>query len=262
MPKLHTEQFGQGPSLSFIHGWGAQNSVWKPWIETHFAPHYQVTLIELPGCGESLPLQRQDNLQQAWIEAIHEVLPPVSHLIGWSLGGLLAQQIAIQSPERALSLTCLASTPRFVQTQDWPWAVSPQLLNDFVSALGKDLLATLQHFWKLQIQGSDGARQLIKHFMLQMQTRKIPDLNSLSQGLQLLKEMDNRQALQTLSLPVLWLLGENDPLIPKEFVTEFSTIQPQAHVRLISGAAHMPFYSHPEETAAALQQFINALTCP
>ncbi len=254
---LHIEQFGSGPSLTFIHGWGAQNSVWKEWIEHHFADHYRITLIELPGCGDSPNIDTGDDLLQAWLDALVEALPENTHLVGWSLGGLLAQQIAVQHPQKVLSLTCLASTPRFIQAKDWHWAVQPKLMNDFVQALGKDAAATLNHFWKLQIQGSDGARQLIKLFISQMKQRKLPKVSSLAQGLKLLQIIDNRQALHHIQCPVLWLLGENDPLIPKEFVQEFSTIQPQAEISLITGAAHMPFFSHAEQTAAALQRFLN-----
>ena len=256
---LHTEQFGHGPNLTFIHGWGAQNAVWKNWIEHYFADDFCITLIELPGCGHSPIINDKitaEELEQKWIDAIVAVMPTNTHLLGWSLGGLLAQKIAIQNPDRLLSLTSLASTPKFIQAKDWHWAVQPSLLNDFVQALGKDAAATLNHFWKLQIQGSDGARKLIKLFITQMKQRRLPKAVSLAQGLQLLKEMDNREALKTLNIPTLWLLGENDPLIPKEFVAEFSTIQPQAQITILHGAAHMPFYSHPEDTANALLAFL------
>jgi len=256
-PPLNIDQFGHGPNLTFIHGWGAQNSVWKDWIKTFFADQFTITLIELPGCGDSPTISADKDVQQQWINALLNVMPETTHLVGWSLGGLLAQKIAIQNPNRVLSLTCLASTPKFIQAKDWHWAVQPELLNNFMQALGKDTAATLTHFWKLQIQGSDGARQLIKLFISQMKQRKLPKLSSLTQGLQLLQEMDNRSQLEHLQLPVLWLLGENDPLIPKEFVAEFSTIQPQAEIQLIQGSAHMPFFSHPEKTAAALLEFLN-----
>lgn len=262
-PILNSEQFGHGPNLTFIHGWGAQNSVWREWIEQFFGNHFCITLIELPGCGESPVVEdkiQADQLEQQWIDAITNVMPESTHLVGWSLGGLLAQKIAIQNPNRIISLTNLASTPKFIQANDWHWAVQPSLLNDFILALGKDTATTLTHFWKLQIQGSDGARQLIKLFITKMKQRSLPKALSLAQGLQLLKQMDNRIPLQTLNLPTLWLLGENDPLIPQEFVKEFSTIQPQARVAIISGAAHMPFYSHPEQTANALLDFLSLKT--
>lgn len=258
--RLNREQFGFGPNLTFIHGWGAQNSVWREWIETFFSDRFCVTLIELPGCGHSPVIKDEiqaDQLEQQWIDAITQVMPEQTHLVGWSLGGLLAQKISVQNPTAILSLTSLASTPKFIQAKDWHWAVQPSLLNDFIQALGKDTVATLNHFWKLQIQGSDGARKLIKLFISQMKQRRLPKALSLAQGLQLLKEMDNRSALQNLNLPTLWLLGENDPLIPQEFIKEFSTIQPLARVAIIQGAAHMPFYSHPEQTASTLLNFLN-----
>jgi pimeloyl-[acyl-carrier protein] methyl ester esterase len=260
LPSLHCDQFGQGPNLTFIHGWGAQNSVWREWIEHYFAQDYRVTLIELPGAGNSPEIPKPADLEQAWVDALYAAMPQPTHLVGWSLGGLLAQKIALQHPQSVLSLTCLASTPRFMQTEGWHWAMNPQLMNDFIQALAKDTAATLQHFWKLQIQGSDGARQLIKLFMQQMKQRKLPKATSLAQGLQLLKKLDNRTALSQWPGAILWLLGENDPLIPKEFVTEFSTIQPQAEVCVLQGAAHMPFYSHPEATAQALTDFLQRHT--
>lgn len=262
MNVLNREQFGHGDNLTFIHGWGAQNSVWKAWIEAHFASDYRVTLIELPGCGNSPELNPVDDPLQTWLDALDDVLPKPTHLVGWSLGGLLAQRLALRHPDKIFSLTCLASTPRFVQTDDWHWAVNPVLMNDFIQALGKDTLATLQHFWKLQIQGSDGGRKLIKHFLHQMKTRKIPKFSSLAQGLQLLKELDNRDVLRQLEVRTLWLLGEKDPLIPNSFISEFSTIHPLSEVSIIQGAAHMPFYSHPEETAQALLNFLNPASKP
>lgn len=264
-PILHTEQFGHGPNLTFIHGWGAQNSVWKEWIEQFFGDQFCITLIELPGFGQSPVIEEKiqaDQLEQQWIDALTKVLPHNTHLVGWSLGGLLAQKIAIQKPNKIISLTNLASTPKFIQAKDWHWAVQPTLLNDFIQSLGKDAASTLNHFWRLQIQGSDGARQLIKLFITKMKQRSLPKALGLAQGLQLLKQMDNRNALQTLNLPTLWLLGENDPLIPQEFVKNFSTIQLQAQVAIIEGAAHMPFYSHPEKTASALLAFLNSTKTP
>jgi len=174
------------------------------------------------------------------------------------LGGLLAQKIANQSPERIQSLICLASTPRFIQADDWQWAVSPSLIADFIQAVGTDTAATLKHFWKLQIQGSDGARQLIKQFMTKIKDSRLPTMKGLLQGLELLKSIDCRPCAQDIQCSVLWLLGENDPLIPKDFITEFSTIQPTAKVEILCGAAHMPFISHPSETAEQIILFIQS----
>jgi pimeloyl-[acyl-carrier protein] methyl ester esterase len=255
---LKTDTFGQGPNLTLLHGWAAQNSDWKGWAEIELAPYFTVTLIELPGFGNSDALPNSTHIEADWISAITAELPAKTHLLGWSLGGLLAQKIAKQSPQRIQSLICLASTPRFTQADDWQWAVSPTLIGDFIHAIGSDTAATLKHFWKLQIQGSDGARQLFKELNSKIKNSRLPSMKGLLQGLELLKSIDCRPCAQDIQCPVLWLLGENDPLIPKDFMTEFSTIQPTAKVEILPGAAHMPFLSHPTETAAQIIAFLKS----
>lgn len=256
--KLNTETFGQGKSLCLIHGWGAQNSVWREWAQTHLAPHFEVTLIDLPGFGGSpkIELQAGEDLNQAWLDAVADVLPTKTYLLGWSLGGLIALQLAERYPQHIKSLICLASTPSFVQTENWKWGVSPELMGDFIKTLGLDSLALLSRFWKLQLQGSDGARQLIKHFTTQMKNRRMPSFIGLLQGLELLRDIDMRKNLASIQQPTLWLLGENDPLVPQEIVKLLPEMQPNSQVEIIQGAAHVPFFSHPEQTAQKVNAFL------
>lgn len=256
---LNVETFGSGENLTLIHGWGAQNAVWKEWAQNYLAEDYRIHLIELPGFGHSdkiASFESDKELAQAWCQQLIDCLPEKTHLLGWSLGGLLAQQIALQSPEKIDKLICLASTPRFTQTDHWQWAVSPSLMGDFMRSIQADTKATLKSFWTLQMQGSDIPRQQILQFVKRMQDYQLPTMNGLTQGLRLLKYFDFLDRAPEIRLPMLWLLGELDPLIPQEFITEFSTIQPQAQVVILAGAAHTPFASHPQATAEAIQTFL------
>lgn len=260
---LTIDQFGSGPSLSLIHGWGAQNAVWKNWAQSQLAPHFCVTLIELPGFGSSPKLHtptKDDLLADAWTQAILECLPNKTHLLGWSLGGLLAQNILLKHPEKVQSLICLASTPRFTQIEQWSGAVSPKLMADFFHSIHADSLATLKHFWRLQMQGSEWSRQSLRQFLQRMQAYQLPSLSGLTQGLTLLNHFDFRDAWQSNQTPLLWLCGEKDPLIPAESIAQFSKITPNARCEVIPGAAHSPFVSHPNETAQAIIQFIRPST--
>ncbi|GKT13056.1 MAG: pimeloyl-[acyl-carrier protein] methyl ester esterase [Thiomicrorhabdus sp.] len=263
--KLNSEKFGKGPSLTLIHGWGAQNSFWKQWAEETLAPFFTVHLIELPGFGYSKSLKLDSptdmQLESAWLEAIEAVLPKKTHLLGWSLGGLLAQKIALNYPQKIDKLICMATSPRFTQCDQWQYGVSPELISDFVKAIKQDKAATLKHFWKLQLQGTEGARPLIKQLMTQVKESKLPILAGLLQGLQLLSSIDCRPRATEVKSPTLWLLGENDPLIPINFIEAFlaenSTIQPISHIEILTGAGHMPFRSHPIETAQKIIAFLN-----
>ena len=239
-------------NLCLIHGWAAQNAVWKDWAEKYLSPEFNVTLIELPGFGTTPSLASESD----WLDAIIAVLPEKTHLVGWSLGGLLAQQVTLAQPQRILSLTCLGSTPRFTQNDDWPLAVAPSLIGDFIKSIHVDSSATLKHFWKLQLQGGDNARSQMRQFLSTMQALKMPTLSGLTQGLTLLKTIDNREKLSAITCPVCWLMGEKDPLIPVDCVTKISAQMPDSRISVIEGAGHTPFHSHPAETAAKLLSFL------
>ncbi len=262
---LNTETFGQGPNLCLLHGWGAQNALWRDWAQHTLAPYYCVTLIELPGFGHTSPLSLNNptpqELEAAWVQAIQATLPHKTHLLGWSLGGLLAQKVALKHPQQINQLICLASTPRFTQNDQWQYGISPKLISDFMLAVTQDRLQALNHFWKLQLQGSDNARQHIRHLLSQLKKYKLPSLTGLTQGLTLLKEMDCRNDFPKIHAPTLWLLGENDPLVPVDFIQKFlsetSTIASKSHAHILSGAGHMPFRSHPTETAQSIIDFLS-----
>ncbi|MDY0137861.1 MAG: pimeloyl-ACP methyl ester esterase BioH [Thiomicrospira sp.] len=255
---LNTHTFGCGPSLSLIHGWGAQNSVWQDWAQAELAADFTVTLIELPGFGDSPKIEAVagEAINEAWLAALAAALPPKTHLLGWSLGGLMAQQLALRLPQQVQSLICLATTPRFVQAQGWSWAVSPALMADFMKALGVDSVALVQRFWKIQLQGGDGARQLIKHLTAHLKDKKIPTFAALLQGLEFLRDIDMRDQLAQIQQPTLWLFGEKDPLIPPDLARTLAQLQPSAQIQTIQGAAHLPFASHPEQTADLIKGFL------
>lgn len=246
------------PNLTLIHGWGADNSAWQDWAIKSFSEKFTLHLIELPGfgCSPEISAKKPEEIESAWLKALANKLPSHTHLMGWSLGGLLSQKLAMAYPQKIQSLICIASTPRFTQLDNWSNAVSPSLLADFVKAIGIEISSVLKQFWRLQLQGSDNARPLMKKLTKHMTPRKLPKRTGLTQGLTLLSALDNRQAIKTIEAPTLWVLGEFDPLIPKALAQDLILLQPQSEVSIMQGASHMPFFSHPNETAQIITQFL------
>lgn len=245
-------------TVTLIHGWGAESRIWQDWATQYLAPLHHVVLIDLPGFGDSPVALSTDNsttLESLWLEALSAALPDKSHLLGWSLGGLLAQKLAVQCPEKVMSLVCLASTPRFTQNDGWTRSVSPQIIGDFIKSIGIEASAVLKKFWRLQLQGSDNSRVLMKDLVKHMSSRKLPKLSSLNQGLILLRDMDNRALLKQITQPTCWVLGEKDPLIPQDIRLNLQQLQPLASIEIIMGGSHIPFFSHPEETSQILLDF-------
>jgi len=252
--KLHTETVGTGPELVLLHGWGMNGGVWEALAET-LSTHYRVSTIELPGHGHS-PYADDLHSLQDWANACLAAAPEQATWIGWSLGGLVSTQAALCAPHRVTKLVLVASTPCFIQTDDWPHAVVRGTLSSFADTLRSDPKKTLERFLALQVRGSAEAKTTLRRLRQDLSHRPIPNADALDQGLHLLREADLRESLSQLQCPTLWLLGERDTLTPSSVASDISQLLPSAEIQLLSGAGHAPFLSHPVESMAALHQFL------
>lgn len=254
--RLASEEFGQGPELVFLHGWGANSALWRSWIERHFVG-YRITLIDLPGHGQSPQASWSDDaLLDGWVDAIVAALPERGILVGWSLGGLLAQQIAWRYPQRVASLVLMASSPCFVQREDWLPALEKPLFARYLTEVTQQTQQLLKSFFSLQALGSQQPKQLIKQLLPLMNQVMSGHQLSLRQGLWLLQTLDMRYQLADLTLPTLWLFADADAIVPSSLMAEIAHWQPQASCQLISASGHLPFLAQPSATAEAIISFL------
>jgi len=253
---LATQCFGEGKDLVFIHGWRAHSDLWRHWIESHFVD-YRVTLIDLPGHGNSDAVQLTDDqsLFDDWMNAIAQVLPENSIVVGWSLGGLLAQELAVKHPQRVRALILIASSPCFVQREDWLPALSRPLIHHYLQEVSNNAVALFKSFFMLQSLGSPNPRRLYQQLTSSLMVLKT-DISSLKQGLTLLEEVDLRAVLPQVKQPTLWLLGEKDAIVPIELWSELALLQPQALFKRLVNCGHLPFMTCPDELARNMNNFL------
>ena len=252
--KLHTEATGTGPDLFLVHGWGLSGAIWSD-LRTTLEVDYRVTTVDLPGHGRS-PGGSFD-LDSASI-ALRDAAPPQAHWIAWSLGGQLALHVAQSAPECIASLTLVAGSPRFVHAPDWPHAVPAAVLAQFLEELQRDYHATLNRFLALQVRGSAEAGGTLRALRRQLFAHGEPDPVALAAGLAILRDTDLRPGLTDMSLPLQFIMGERDTLIPPAAARACAARVPAAQLDLIAGAGHAPFLSHPREFLAALRPFLPA----
>src|SRR6201987_810016 len=91
----------QGRVVVLLHGWSLNLGVWAG-LARELAPHFRVIAIDLPGHGRSdWDPRAATPAAQAW--RVHETLAPITEryaLLGWSLGGQLALDLAAALPAR------------------------------------------------------------------------------------------------------------------------------------------------------------------
>lgn len=231
---------GQGKPLVLLHGWGWHSAIWDPLIP-YLCEHYQLFLIDLPGCGKS-PLTISDYSFENIAQLIFPRIPDNCSWLGWSLGGMLAWWIAIHYPHKVNKLITVSSSPCFVKKDNWP-GVPTSTLEKFSQSLLSDPRQTLRNFLELQLRGNNKSK-LEFHLLENKMFSQLPVMGALEGGLQLLRETDLRKDLHRVEAPSLHIYGSIDTLVPASITSTLKQETLHAQYEIISRAGHIPFLTH------------------
>lgn len=254
---LHVETQGSGVSLVLLHGWGMHGGMWQP-LAQRLAQAFQVHSVDLPGHGYSTSSGADETLTLDSIVA--ELVAQFSGpqiVCGWSLGGQVALRWAKLYPQQVQRLVLVASTPCFVEREDWPFGMAQDTLKQFAAELEQNHTATLRRFLALQLRGSEIERELLQQLRQQIFIRGAPNMAALRSGLEILRDTDLREELQGISQPTLVIAGERDQIAPLGAAVHLAQALPNARLASIEGAAHTPFLSHTEIFMKQMADFLN-----
>lgn len=234
--------------LVLLHGWGLNAEVWHC-ISEELSSHFTLHLVDLPGFGRSrgYGAMSLDEMAQQVLDAA----PQNAIWLGWSLGGLVASQIALSQTERVKALVTVASSPCFSAQEAWP-GIKPDVLASFQQQLSEDFQRTVERFLALQTMGTETARQDARTLKQTVLSLPMPDVEVLNGGLEILKTVDLREPLASLAVPHLRIYGYLDGLVPRKVVSLLDALWPDSESQVIAKAAHAPFISHPAEFCLAL----------
>ncbi len=254
LPYTHT--LGSGPDIVLLHGWGMHSGVWEDVVEA-LLDHHRVTILDLPGHGYSRAAGSGHTLDELGA-AVLAVAPPQAAWVGWSLGGLVAQQVALTAPERVSQLVLVNSTPCFVQRPGWPHGVALAVLHGFARELRQDYRAVLKRFIALEVHGSEHASAQLRQFKAMLFQHGEPDVTALEDGLVILETADLRADLPRIACPTLLLMGRRDQLTPATAGEAMRDRLPNARLHVFPRAGHAPFFSHLPAFVAELRAFLDA----
>ncbi|HKT32912.1 MAG TPA: pimeloyl-ACP methyl ester esterase BioH [Gammaproteobacteria bacterium] len=254
---LYIETTGRGPDLFLIHGWALHSNVWNGLLP-ELARSWRITRVDLPGHGRSRTMPMPVTLPEL-AHLVVQAAPPGAVWLGWSLGGLVALQVALDFPQCLRALILTGSTPRFTMAPDWDCGMSPQQLAEFSIQLARDYRGTVQRFLALQVHGDEHARVSLRQLSACLSAGAEPDARSLAAGLEILRSSDLRAELGRIHVPALVMSGGRDRLVPPAAGAWLADAIPGARLHAFPKAAHAPFLSHPREFVVAVQDFITPL---
>lgn len=236
--------------LVLLHGWGFNAAIWDDFIP-RIQHRFRCFAVDLPGYGNSIH-EPAETLQAAAV-AVHDAVPSGATWLGWSLGGLVALQAALDRPLRIARLLLIATNPCFVDRDVTGNGVAATVFESFAEALSEDAALALRRFLTLQTRGIANAGALGRQLRTALAARPAPDRHALRRGLDMLRQTDLRQSLRELNLPVHAVQGNRDTLVPASVLATWAGLCPRATTTMIDGAGHAPFLSHPERVRACLE---------
>lgn len=187
MSSLYTEVRGSGPTLVLLHGWGLNVRVWDG-LTAALCGRFRIIAVDLPGHGRSPWLPERGSLE-AQAAQVRETVGAITQeysLLGWSLGGQIALQLAAANkreeanvdgdrlPGRARRsdgggldatidrMVLIAATPRLVAAPDWPHGAPAERLAAQEVGLRTDYRRTVSDFLELQVRGSAGGTEALE----------------------------------------------------------------------------------------------------
>lgn len=256
--KISWREFGTGKPLIMLHGWSMSAAVFSE-VAIPLSQNYRVLCPDLPGHGDSDPstecsLAAFAETITAWADQLH--LGPTA-LLGWSLGGQVAQQLASEQQMEITQLLLVATTPRFCQSDDWPHGLPTTQLRALERNLGRAYEKTLGDFFRMQFTADEISKQRFRE-ILQFAVRPVslPPAPETLKSLAILGREDLRNRLTGIDLPCLVQHGQTDQIIPAAAGTYLAEQIPGAQLALLSGVGHAPFFSRPREAVAQWLDFL------
>lgn len=224
---LYSHTTGTGPDLVLLHGWGFNSALFNTLVD-QYKDQYRITKIDLPGHGRSDEVAGGIN---EWTNEIIKILPNNPILLGWSLGGLLAINIATKI--KLSKLILVASTPNFVQNLDWQYGIDADNFQQFSNTLKQNLSKGLKRFISLQTQDKTQLKALNQSI------DQFPaSTAALNQGLDILLSTDLINEFKQLNIPIIAILGDHDTLVPRQISHWYAEMNIKTQVL---NTGHLPF---------------------
>jgi len=256
---MYVNSLGLGQDLVLIHGWAMHGGVFDSLVKK-LQLKYRVHIIDLPGFGfshEDSGDYNLDRFSDSVIDYCREQQLEDIILIGWSLGGLIAQNICLRASALVSKLVLIASNAKFTYADDWLHGVDESVLSIFHISMQEDFRKTVLRFLSLQVIGDELAMIQLKLLRKDIFTRGEPNPIALKNGLFILQETDLRFRLGDIKQPCLLLAGTHDQIVSVDSVKDSAALFANAQCAIIDKSAHGLFLSHEPQFIEILNEFLD-----
>ncbi len=238
---LHFSVFGtrKGPVLVFINSLGTDFRIWTA-VSSAIAEHAYVVLYDKRGHGLSDVQPGHSSLD----DHVDDLLGLLNHLeisravvIGLSIGGMIAQRLAVRSAERVSALALCDTAAKIGTPEFWAnrmKAVEEEGLESIADAILERWFT--RDFRKSQLAEFAGWRNML------IRTPITGYLGACAA----IRDADLGTEAASIKVPTLCIVGDEDGATPPDLVRSLAASIPNAAFSVIESAGHLPCIEQPD----------------
>lgn len=257
--RCYYELVGQGDPLLFIPGLGGNCRVWDPVVPT-LAEQFTCILADNRGVGRSIARRKPQTLAD-YSADLAELLDHLqldrAHVLGLSLGGIIAQRFAIDHPSRIDRLVLVSCADRFTAYLHRVSALLGHSLRRFPRHMfvqTMEILTTAPFYLDAHVEEIDR--------LANERVREGVPARAMGAQLRALLRSDVDPADYKITSPTLIVAGEHDHLIPNCYARRMSAKIPRSRFVLVPGAGHNPMIEMPDTVLPLITRFLKGEAVP
>jgi 3-oxoadipate enol-lactonase len=241
----------EAPTLVFLNSIGCDRRLWDSQVAA-LADDFRCLVFDTRGHGQSDAPAGDYTLDQLGRDAL-AVLDAAdvraAHVCGLSLGGLVAQWLAIEAPERVARMV-LADTASRIGTVE-SWEARRKLVLDQGLAAIADM--AMERFFSTPFR--ETRAEAVAEWRARLAAGSAKGYAGCCAAL---RDADLTAGLARITSPTLVICGEEDISTPPEQARALATAIPGAELRVIPAAAHLANFEQPDAFNAALRAHLEA----
>ncbi len=241
---IYYEETGSGPAIIFAHGAGGNHLSWWQQVPL-FAKAYRCVAFDHRGWGRSVPTGGSG--PAAFVDDLLALMDELridrAALVAQSMGGWTCLGAALQAPQRVAALV-MADTVGGLSTDE----IAPifQKTRQRIQSQG---LATLAYDQSLRQR--DPALAFLYDEIMSLNPPRDPQLLGALGAL-----APDPAAVAALAMPILWVVGGNDPLIPPAIMRAAHAHVPGSEYYEIPATGHSVYFERAAEFNGQLNRFL------
>lgn len=248
-------------AIVFIHGYGCDQNMWR-FVAPAFEEEYKVVLLDLVGCGGSDPeayAYHKYNSLDGHIADIIEICDVLklesTILVGHSVSTVIAALASIRRPDLFEKLIMVCPSPRYLNDEEtgYTGGFDKSDIREMLQALNDNYLGWSSAIGPVIMGNSDKpefSRELVNSFC-----RNDPAIAE--QFAIVTFTGDNRHDLVKILLPTLIIQSSEDVIAPMEVGRYVHKHIAGSSLSVLNTSGHCPHLTAPEQTLAAIMNFLN-----